>query len=68
MSEEQQEIEKFVRGGNKKYTLTEKHELGQLIKNTNWSMMIMLSRIKTELIITISLNNTQKSYRNKDTW
>ena len=32
MSEEQQEIRKFVRGGNKKYSLTEKHELGQVLK------------------------------------
>ena len=32
MSEEQQEIRKFARGGNKKYSLKEKHELGQLIK------------------------------------
>ena len=32
MSEEQQEIRKFVRGGNKKYSLREKHELGQLIE------------------------------------
>ena len=32
MSEEQQEIRKFVRGGNKKYSLREKHKLGQLIE------------------------------------
>ena len=32
MSEEKQEIQKFVRGENKKYSLKEKHELGQLIK------------------------------------
>ena len=32
MSEEQQEVQKFVRGENKKYSLKEKHELGQLIK------------------------------------
>ena len=31
-------------------------------------MMIMLRRIKTELIITISLNGTQNSYQKKDTW
>ena len=31
-------------------------------------MMIMLRRIKTELIITISLNSTQNSYQKKDTW
>ena len=68
MSEEQQEIGKFVRGRNKKYSLTEKHELGELTENTNRSMMIVLSRIKTELILTISLNNTQKSYQKKDAW
>ena len=28
----------------------------------------MLRRIKTELIITISLNGTQNSYQKKDTW
>ena len=39
-----------------------------LSKNTNRSTMIMLSRIKTELIITIRLNDTQKSYQKKDTW
>ena len=32
MSEEQQQIRKFVRGGNKKDSLKEKHELRQLIK------------------------------------
>ena len=32
MSEEQQEIRKFAKGGNKKHSLKEKHELGQLIK------------------------------------
>ena len=31
-------------------------------------MMIMLRRIKTELIVTISLNGIQKSYQKKDTW
>ena len=31
-------------------------------------MMIMLRRIKTELIITIILNDTQKSFQKKDTW
>ena len=39
-----------------------------LSKNTNWSMVIMLHKIKTELIITISLNGTQKNYQKKDTW
>ena len=39
-----------------------------LSKNTNWSMVIMLRKIKTELIITISLNDTQKNYQKKDTW
>ena len=34
-----------------------------LSKNTNRSIMIMLRRIKTEFIITISLNDTQKSYQ-----
>ena len=31
-------------------------------------MMIMLRRIKTELIITIILNDTQKSFQKKGTW
>ena len=39
-----------------------------LSKNTNRSMIIMLRRIKTELIITISSNDTQKSYQKKDIW
>ena len=68
MSEEQQEVQKFVRGENKKYSLKENHELRQLIKKINRSMMIMLRRIKTELIITISLDDPQKSYQKKDTW
>ena len=68
MSEEQQELRKFVRGRNKKYSLKEKHGLGQLTKNTNHSMMIMLGRIKTELVTTISINDPQKNYQKKDTW
>ena len=39
-----------------------------LSRNENLSMMIMLHKIKTELIITINLNDTQKSYQKKDTW
>ena len=31
-AKETQEVQKFVRGENKKYSLKEKHELGQLIK------------------------------------
>ena len=31
-------------------------------------MVIMSRRIKTELIITISLNHAQKNYQKKDTW
>ena len=68
MSEEQQELRKFVRGRNKKYSLKEKHGLGQLTKNTNHSIMIMLGRIKTELVTTICINDPQKNYQKKDTW
>ena len=47
MSEEQQEIRKFVRGGNKKYSLKEKHELGKLIEAKMANLKTEVTRIQS---------------------
>ena len=54
MSEEQQEIRKFVRGGNKKYSLTEKHELGQILK-----------KYKSEYDDYVTQNQNRNNYNDK---
>ena len=54
MIEEQQEIRKFVREGNKKYYLKEKHELGQLIK-----------KYKSQYDDYVTQNQNRINYNNK---
>ena len=55
MREEKQKIRKFVRGGNKKYSLKEKYEHGQLIKKYKLEYEAILYYFTTTTLLYSSL-------------